>query len=405
MVSQWGKGSGRAILMIPGPTEMPPAVIEALNRPPIVNYDLRFNNTILEPVTLALREVLQARESDALLLPGSGRTGLEAAILSAVEPGDRVIAIVAGFFGVMMREILVRAGAEVTEVAVPWGRPLDLDALEQEIARVEPAAITMVHNETTSGVVYPAAAVAAMARRAGALLLLDTVSSLGGIDIPVDTWGVDLTMSASQKCLAGPAGMAIVCVGPRAWQRMERRRRRAPTWINDLLRWRDEWMLEERGGKVAPGVFRMQPVGVPSHLTGAMEVAVRLVLEEGLPARFARHAGAARALRAGAAAIGLPLLPDAADASDTVSCFRVPAGIEPGRVVQIVHDRFGIQIAPGLGPLGGTTLRVATMGITASPLYVLPTVAALEIALQGLGVGVQAGVGVAAAQAVFAEAN
>jgi aspartate aminotransferase-like enzyme len=185
---------------------------------------------------------------------------------------------------------------------------------------------------------------------------------------------------------------------------MERRRTQAPTWIYDLLRWRDEWMPLARGGKVAPGAFRMQAVGIPSHLTSAMAVAARLVHEEGLAHRFARHASAGEALRAGAEAMGLELLPDPSIASDTVSCFKVPAGVDPVAVVRLVHARCGIQIAPGLGQLAANTIRVATMGITASPMYVLPTVSAIELAIRELGARVAVGAGVSAAHAVFAGA-
>jgi aspartate aminotransferase-like enzyme len=401
---RWGAPQTRAILMIPGPTELPWPVIQAMNQPPAIQYDLGFDLTVLEPATLALREVFQTTQSEVIVMPGSGRTALEAGALSVVEPGDRVLVIVAGVFGALMREIMLRVGAEVTELAVEWGQPFDLDRLAREVERVRPKAVTLVHNETSTGTTYPAAEVGQVARRHGALFLLDSVSSLAGIDVRTDAWGVDLNMTGSQKCLAAPLGMSLVSVSRQAWDAMERRKHKAGSYVYDLLRWKEHWIPTSRGGQVPDGAPRRQPVSIPTHLTQALGTAARLVLEEGLPHRFRRHGVAGRAFRAGVEAMRLGMFSHPSIASDTVSCFRAPEGVDPAAVVARMRDEYGILIGTGLEKIRSTTFRVGHMGITASPLYVLPTLSALEMTLRDLGYRSEAGAGVAAAQAVFAGA-
>jgi aspartate aminotransferase-like enzyme len=400
----WSQVHTRPVLMIPGPTELPWPVIQAMNQPPSIQYDRGFDEGVLEPTTLALREVFQTK-GEVILMPGSGRTALEAGALSVIEPGDRVLVVGAGVFGVLMREIMGRVGAEMTEFPVEWGGRLDLDRLTREAERLKPKAITLVHNETSTGTTYPAAEVGKIARATGSLFLLDTVSSIAGIDVRTDEWGVDLNMTGSQKCLAAPLGLSLVSVSPRAWEAMDRRKTPARSYAYDLMRWRDQWMPVSRGGKVPDGTPRRQPVSIPTHLTEAMRVAVRLILEEGLPHRFRRHAVAAGALRAGAAAMGLEMFPDASIVSNTVSSIKAPRGIDTGAVVTTMRDRYGILIGTGLDKIRATTLRIGTMGMTASPHYVLPTLSALELALRDLGHKAEPGAGVAAAQAAFANAD
>ncbi|MEX2145585.1 MAG: alanine--glyoxylate aminotransferase family protein, partial [Candidatus Rokuibacteriota bacterium] len=399
----WTQVQTRALLMIPGPTELPFPVIQAMNQPPAIQYDRGFDETVLEPTTLALREVFQTK-GEVILMPGSGRTALEAGALSVIEPGDRVLVIGAGQFGVLMREIMGRVGAELTEFPVEWGARLDMDRLQREAERVRPKAITLVHNETSTGTTYPAAEVGKLARSLGALFLLDTVSSIAGLDVRTDEWGVDLNMTGSQKCLAAPLGLALVSVSPRAFEAMERRTKKAGSYVYDLLRWKEWWIPASRGGKVADGAPRRQPVSIPTHLTAAMSVAVRLILEEGLANRVHRHTVSGAALRAGVQAMGLEMFPDPTLASNTVSCIKTPKDIDPAAVVTRMRDQYGILIGTGLDKIRTSTLRIGTMGITASPQYVLPALSALELALRDLGYKGEPGAGVAAAQASFANA-
>jgi aspartate aminotransferase-like enzyme len=399
----WSQVHTRPLLMIPGPTELPVPVLQALNQPPTIQYDRSFDEGVLEPTTRALADVFQTRH-EVILMPGSGRTALEAGALSVIEPGDRVLVVGAGQFGVLMREIMNRVGADWTEFPVEWGARLDLDRLARETERVRPRAITLVHNETSTGTTYPAAEVGRLARAVGALFLLDTVSSMAGIDVRTDEWGVDLNMTGSQKCLAAPLGLAVVSVSPRAWEAMARRRKPATSYAYDLLRWKEWWIPAARGGKVADGAPRRQPVSIPTHLTSAMQVAARLILEEGLANRFRRHDVAAAALRAGLGTLGLEMFPDPTIVSSTVSCVKTPKDIDPAAVVARMRAQYGVLIGTGLDRNRTTTLRIGTMGLTASPHYVLPTLSALELALRDLGYKCEPGAGVAAAQAAFADA-
>jgi aspartate aminotransferase-like enzyme len=400
---KWAMPQTREILMIPGPTEIPFPVLQAMNQPPEIQYDTSFDVNVLEPINLALKQVFKTERGEVIMMPGSGKTALESSSLSMVEPGDRVLVIVAGVFGQLMASVMGRIGAEVTEFVAEWGQPIDLAKLEREIGRVKPKLVTMVHNETSTGTTYPAAEVGRIVKGHGALFLLDTVSSIAGIDVRTDGWGVDLNMTGSQKCLAAPLGMAIIGVTPPAWDAMERRKHKATSFVYDLLRWRDSWIPASRGGKVPDGGKRMQPISMPTQLTHALGVAVRLVLEEGLEARFRRHAVAGRAFRAGIEAMRLEMFSDKSIQSDTVSCVKAPAGIEPAAVVSHMRQHFGILIGTGLDKIRTTTLRIGHMGITASPLYVLPTLSALEMTLRELGYRSEAGAGVAAAQAIFAD--
>jgi len=390
------------ILMIPGPTELPFPVVQAMNHPATIQYDMNFDVNVLEPVTLALRDIFQTERGEVIVMPGSGRTALEASAISAIEPGDRVLVVVAGVFGALMREIMTRAGAEVTEHTVEWGQPLDLARLQKDVERVKPKAVSMVHNETSTGTTYPAAEVGRIVKGHGALFMVDTVSSLAGLDVRTDEWGVDFNMTGSQKCLAAPLGMALVSVSPAGWEAMERRKHAASSYAYDLLRWKENWIPASRGGHIHDGTPRRQPVSIPTHLTQALGAASRLILEEGLAHRFRRHGVAGRAFRAGLEAMRLQMFPHASLVSNTVSCFKAPDGIEPAKVVSQMRERHGILIGTGLDKIRTSTLRVGHMGITSSPMYVLPTLSAIEMTLRDLGYRSEAGAGVAAAQAVFA---
>ncbi|MGH7339662.1 MAG: pyridoxal-phosphate-dependent aminotransferase family protein, partial [Candidatus Rokuibacteriota bacterium] len=338
----------------------------------MIHYDASFDEGVLEPTTAALQRVFQTRH-EVIVLPGSGRTGLEAAAMSIVDPGDPVLVVIAGVFGALMREIVGRVGAAVTEFVVEPGRGLDLDRLEAVARRVRPKAITLVHNETSTGATYPVAAVGDIARGLNALFLLDVISSVAGIDVRPDDWNVDLCMGGSQKCLAAPLGLALVAVSERAWTTMAARRHRPSSYVYDLLRWKQGWIPAVRGGGVPSGGPRLQPVSMPTHLIAALRAAVSLVLEEGLPNRFQRHAVAAGALQAGLTAMGLAMFPEESLRSNTVSCAAVPSNIVPAELVAGVRDGHGILIGTGLDQLRASVIRMGTMGLTASPRYVLPT--------------------------------
>src|SRR2546428_8300843 len=193
---KWAAPQAREILMIPGPTEIPFPVIQAMNQPPMIQYEQNFDLNVLEPINLALKKVFQTERGEVITMPGSGKTALESSALSLVEPGDRVIVIVTGRFGMLMQEVMARIGADVTEFSVEWGQPIDLVKLTKEIERVKPKMVTLVHNDTSTGTTYPAAETGKIVKGHGAPFLLDTVSSLPGIDVRTHDWGADPNMTA-----------------------------------------------------------------------------------------------------------------------------------------------------------------------------------------------------------------
>ncbi|HLC43206.1 MAG TPA: alanine--glyoxylate aminotransferase family protein, partial [Methylomirabilota bacterium] len=394
---EWRKGGSHQILMIPGPTEVPLRVIRAMNQPAIMQYDPGFDVEILDPTLLKLKQVFQT-DHEVIVLPGSGRTALEASALSVIEPGDRVVVTITGVFGTLMREIVERAGAQVTEFRAEWGQPLDLDALERTLKATRPKALTLVHNETSTGATYPADQIGKLAQEHNCLFLADTVSSLAGLDIKTDQWGIDFNMAGSQKCLAMPLGLALVAVSQRAWEAMERRSRKASTLAYDLLSWKKQWLPPERGGR-ATG-HRRQPISMPPHLVLALREAVEIILEEGIEHRFERHRIASAAFRAGLGAMKLSLFAHPTLASNTVTGIQMPNGVSAPSVVKRMRD-YGIVVTSGIEKTRETIIRIGIMGITASPQYVLPTLATLGWALRDLGHRLDVGEALARAESVF----
>jgi (S)-ureidoglycine-glyoxylate aminotransferase len=397
----WARCHTRPLLMTPGPTELAPPVSQAMSQPPQTPYGSSFDD-VFEATTLSLRQIFQTTRSDVIILPGSGRTAIEAGAQAVIEPGDSVVVVVAGVFAGLTREILARLGADVTEFHGAWGQPLDVVRLAEVVDTVRPRAVVLVHNESSTGTTYPAAEVGRIADRVGALYLLDTVSSLAGLDVRTDEWNVDVNMSGSQKCFGAPLGLGLLAVSPRAWERIARRRVRPRGYVYDLLRWREWWLPASRGGRRPDHDPCRYPMSMPTQLLSAAAVAGRLVLEEGLTNRFQRHEVAATALRSGLSAMGLDLFPEASVASNTVTCVNVPVGVGASAVLARMRDHYGVVVGHAHEHLHASTLRIGTMNLTASPPYVLPTLSALELTLRDLGGKCEGGAGVAAAQLAFA---
>ena len=224
----------------------------------------------------------------------------------------------------------------------------------------------------------------ALARRYGVLTLVDTVSSLGGVDIKNDEWGIDLNMGSSQKCMMGPLGLALVAVSSRAWEVMEGRSKPATSFSLDLLRWRQMWIPKERGGDLIYG-WRQQAVSMPVHLIYALQEAVQMILEEGVQGRFRRHKLNAAAFRAGVRAMNLEMATDEDLYSDTLTCIKVPEGVVNSQIISYMKEKYGIVISDGLDKWKDLVIRVGHMGINAVPNCILSTLDALEAALISLG--------------------
>ncbi len=389
----------KPLLMIPGPTEIPWRVIQAMMRPSIAHYGPKFNIDILDRTLQELAEVFQTR-NQVIAMPGSGRVGVESAITSAIEPGDRVLSVVSGVFGRWMKLTAERIGAVVEAFPVECGQPVDLARLEDTLCKGEFKALTLVHNESSTGAMYPVDQIGEIAKRKDVLYIVDAVSSLGGVDIQTDEWSIDFLAVASQKCLCAPAGLAIVSISDRGWEAMEARKTPATSFSYDLLKWKRMWMAKERGGGEIFG-FRRQPFSMSVHLVCALKEATEMVLEEGLERRFGRHRLAAKAVREGAKALGLKLFADEKVASDTVTSIRNPDGMTEAALIKIMEARHGIMIAGGVEEQAGRIFRIGHMGMTAAPEYILPTMLALEASLRELGLEFETGRGVETAASVF----
>jgi alanine-glyoxylate transaminase/serine-glyoxylate transaminase/serine-pyruvate transaminase len=382
------------LVMTPGPIAVDHRVIAAMNRPAITHQSRAFGE-VLDHVLAMLKDLFRTT-SWVTVLPGSGRLGLEAALVSVVEQGDRTVHLVNGTFASWAVEIARRAGAEPTVVEGPWGGPVDLRAVAQAVERVRPKVVAMVHSETSTGARYDLQEVAEICRRHDALFLVDVISSVGCMPFAMDAWGVDLAVCTSNKGLGSLIGLSLVAVSPRAYEAMDRRRTVCQSYALDLKRWKDQFF-----GKPFP---RAYPVVPSTHLVYALQEACRQVLEEGLEARWARHARYAEATRRAVEAAGLELFPRRDLAGNCVTAVRVPEGLDEGEIVRGMEDQ-GVLISGSMaGPTKGKLFRLSHQGVQASEEMLIPTLAALERTLRGLGYRVAPGTMVAAFEEALAEA-
>lgn len=378
------------ILLGPGPSLIPPRVIRALSAPVLSHLDPDFV-PMLDEVRASLQRVFRADDKAlTLATSGTGTSAMEAAVANAVSDGMRGIVIVTGYFGDRLAQIFERYGAKVRRIDVEWGRAVDPQRLRDELKREGADVVGMVHAETSTGVRNPIKELAAIAREAGALTIVDTVTSLGGHDVNLAAWGVDIAYSCAQKCIGAPSGVAPIAVSGPARARLIKCR----SFYLDLKLLEDYW------------VGRKYHHTMCTSLIYALREALRMVEEEGLDERFARHERNHLALAAGLQAMGLSLLPPAGERLWTLNTVRVPAGVDEAAVRRTLLSDFNIEVGAGLGPLAGKIWRVGLMGASSTPQTLLQFLAALESALtmNGHQVG-NAGAGVAAASAALHEAR
>ena len=337
-------------LMIPGPVPLSPACAAELARPIEAHYGPAWAMVHDETVEL-LRGAFGTASGDVFLVVGSGSTGLDAAIGSVVDVDDAVVVGVNGMFGERLAAIARGHGARVIEVAAASGEPIDPTAVEQALQATPGAsAVIVTHVETSTGVVNPIADLARAAHRQGALFLVDAVSTVGGMEVGMDRLGIDVCVTASQKSLGGPTGLAPVAVGASAWPAIERRR--APRgWYLDLLTWRDFAVREAS--------WHPTPVSMPTNAVRALRQGLIELHAEGLATREARLRALAARLRTGLVALGLPPLADDRWAAPGVTAARSRPGVESAEIVRAVERTHGIRIAGGPpGALAGSVFRV-----------------------------------------------
>jgi len=378
------------LLLGPGPASVHPEILRAASLGVLGYLDPEVIK-IMDDTAELLRMTFRTKNDLTLVVPGTGMAGMEAAVFSIVEPGDRVVVATAGFFGERIVTMAERAGGEVTAVRFPWGGPVDPVELERVVREIRPAVMAVVHAETSTGVLQPMAEISRIARDNDCLLLLDCVTSLAGCPVEVDAWGVDVAYSGAQKCVGALPGLAPVTFSSRARAKLAGRRTPPQSWYLDLTLIEKYWS----------GTPRAYHHTAPVNLVYAIYEALRLAHEEGLEARFARHRAAALALRAGVRAMGLGLYSADEVMLPPLTSIVIPEGIDDAKVRGMLLDEYGIEIGGGLGDAKGKIWRIGLMGYGAQQRHVLLVLAALADLLGRLGYRCEAGAALAAAGAAY----
>lgn len=380
----------RRILMGPGPSEISPRVLAALGAPTVGHLDPYFLR-IMDETQRMLRTVFRTENPLTMSVSGTGSAGMEACVVNLVEPGDRVVVCVNGVFGVRMTDVATRCGAEVTNIERPFGEVFTPEEVEDVVKRVKPKVVGIVHAETSTGALQPLEDISRIVHEHEALLLVDCVTSLGGLPVEIDQWQIDAAYSGTQKCLSCPPGLAPVTFSPRAVETMEARTHKVASWYLDMSMVRNYWSDQSRAYHHT----------APINMNYGLHEALRIVLEEGLEERFARHQRNHLALRAGLEAMGVEYAVAEEHRLPMLNAVHIPSGIDDKAVRSQLLNEFGIEIGGGLGPLAGKTWRIGLMGDASNHSNVLLFLAALDACLQSQGHSTTAGAGVAAAIACY----
>ncbi|WP_166238669.1 pyridoxal-phosphate-dependent aminotransferase family protein [Paenibacillus turpanensis] len=391
-------------IMTPGPVEVDPRVLRAMSMPILGQFDPAFTALMNETMEM-LRELFQTENRWSYPVDGTSRSGLEAALLGLIEPGDKVLVPIYGRFGHLLVEIAERCGAQVVTLETEWGGVFDPEQVISAIKRECPALVAIVHGETSTGQLQPLKEIGRACRELGVLLVVDAVATIGGVPVDTDAWMLDAVVGGTQKCLSVPSGMAPLTYNERAEAKLLRRKRverglrteHVPSRFRpiqsnylDLSQLQDYWSPE-----------RLNHHTEATSMLYALREGLRIALDEGLEARFARHKQNGEALAAGLEAMGLTLFGSRTSKLPVVACIEIPEGVDGEAVRFMLLTRFGIEIASSFGPLKGRIWRIGTMGYSCSEKNVLHVLGALEAALIHQGGRVQAGDAVQAALVVF----
>jgi aspartate aminotransferase-like enzyme len=378
---------GKRYLFTPGPTPVPPAVLAASAEPVIHHRGPDFRALLAETLQ-RLRHVCRT-EHDVVLFTASGTGAFESAVANLLSPGDRVLAVSQGEFGERWQRLATAYGADVVPLAYGWGETPRPDDLAAALAETPAEVVFLVQSETSTGVVADIEALAAVARDAGALVVVDAVSSLGAVPLETDAWGIDVVVSGSQKALMTPPGLALATVSPAAWERCERVT--TPRFYFDWRRYRKA--LDAGSTPFTPAVSTV----------AALHAALGLILEEGLEQAFARHAALGRACREGAKAMGLELFSPDEERSAVVTAILAPDDADAKELVLALRDRHGITVAGGHGDMARRLFRIGHIGWF-DIFDITTALAAVELVLTDMGATIERGVAVTRALEAYAEA-
>ena len=374
------------LLMGAGPANVDPRVLRALSASLLGHLDPNFLGA-MDDVREMLRYAFQTENAVTLPISGTGTAGMEAAIVNVLEPGDTFVMAVNGYFGQRLGEIARRNGADVVEVPHEFGDAVDPARVRETLAGLDNVkAVGVVHAETSTGVGASLKAIADAAHDAGALLIVDAVTSLGGVELRVDDWGVDVCYSCTQKCVGAPPGLAPLTLSERAMDVVRNRSSKVRSFYLDLTELGSYW---DR---------RAYHHTAPISMIYALREALRLIVEEGIEARWERHRRSGAALRAGVAAMGLGVVADAETALPSLTAVVAPEGVNEAEARKHMLEAHNVELSGGLGPLAGKVWRIGLMGHNSTGPNVLTVLGALEDALARQGYETQAGAGVAAAQ-------
>lgn len=354
------------MLLGPGPSSVHPRVLQALAYPPVGHLDPQFL-ALMNEVQVLLRFVFETENPLTIPVSGTGSAGMEAALCNFVEPGDHVLIGVNGYFSERMCDMAGRYGAVVQRLERPWGDVFSPEEIEAALRRQPAKLVALVQAETSTGALQPLEGMAEVAHRYGGLLLVDCVTSLGGLPVAVDAHGIDIAYSGTQKCLGAPPGLAPLTVGPRAREVLQQRKSKVANWYLDLTLVAQYW-----------GASRTYHHTAPINMNYALREALRLVQEEGLAARFARHRANAQLLWAGLEEMDLALHVPLNHRLPTLTTVLTPEGVDEAAVRRALLDQYNIEIGGGLGALKGRVWRIGLMGHSSSRENVTLLLAALR---------------------------
>ena len=381
------------VLLGPGPSEANVRVLKAMTTPMLGYLDAQFVQVMDDTVGL-LRRVFGTENRLTLPVSGTGTAGMEAALTNVIEPGDGVVVGVKGYFGERIADIAARCGGVVTRVEAEWGTHISAETIAEAVAKVStPKLVALVHGETSTGVLQPLKDAVEIAHQSGALFLADCVTSLGGQPVDMDVLGIDIAYSCTQKCLAAPPGLSPISFSDRAVEVIQNRKTPIQSFYLDMTLLENYWHGEKEK--------RRYHHTVSMSLIYALREALRVILEEGLDARYQRHAHNADALLAGAKAIGLQPAAEEGYRAPMLTTLRIPDGIDDATIRKRLIADYGIEIGAGLGVFAGKAWRIGLMGESSNERNVMLVLSALEKLLIEAGHSVARGAAVHAASQVY----
>jgi len=380
----------KRILMGPGPSDVEASVLAALAAPTVGHLDGVFLK-VMDELQQMLRAVFRTQNRLTLAVSGTGSAGMETCVANLIEPGDTMLVCVNGVFGGRMADVAARCGAQVVKLERPFGDIFTPEEIEAALKEHRPKALGIVQAETSTGAHQAMPDIARLAREHETLVVMDCVTSLAGMPVEIDEWGIDAAYSGTQKCLSCPPGLSPVTFSDRAVAALDARQKKVQSWYLDLQMVKDYW-----------GSNRAYHHTAPINMNYALHEALRLTLIEGLEVRWARHQHHHRALAAGLEALGLGYAVPATHRLPMLNAVKIPDGIDDATIRRQLLEKFGLEIGGGLGPMKGKVWRIGLMGATCTATNVLICLAALEQVLLANGLKVPAGAGVAAANAFYA---